>query len=137
MAQATIFTQGDRAAALMIHEGTIVLIHRRKHGHEYYVLPGGSIEADETLAEACMREVQEETGLIATATTYLCTSINQGRAEHYFLVKVNHGELVLGGPERTRSTADNQYYPQWISRVQIPTLNIQPHDVRQLILTHL
>jgi ADP-ribose pyrophosphatase YjhB (NUDIX family) len=121
----------------MIHADMIVLIHRRKHGHEYYVLPGGSIEVAETSAAACMREMQEETGLIATATSYLCTLNNQGRVEHYFLVKVKHGELVLGGPERERSTADNRYYPQWTHRAQIPTLNIQPHHARDLILKHL
>jgi 8-oxo-dGTP diphosphatase len=137
MALPTLFAQGDRAVALIIHEGMIVLIQRRKQGREYYVLPGGSVEVDETPAEACTREVQEETGLIATASTFLCTLRNQGRVEHYFLVQVDPGEPVLGGPERERSTADNQYYPVWIERARIATLNIQPDYISSLILAHL
>jgi ADP-ribose pyrophosphatase YjhB (NUDIX family) len=135
--QPTIFAPQDRAVALIIHDGKLVLIRRQKQGHEYYVLPGGSIEVDETPAVACIREVQEETGLIGTASTYLCTWSNQGRAEHYFLVRVKGGKLVLGGPERDRSTVDNQYTPLWIEPAQIKTLNLQPPAVHDLILRHL
>ncbi|MDP9314044.1 MAG: NUDIX domain-containing protein [Chloroflexota bacterium] len=135
--QPAIYGPGDRAVAVIIRDGAIVLIHRQKRDRAYYVLPGGSIEADETPAAACGREVAEETGLVVRGTTYLCTLSNQGRAEHYFLVEVEHDRLVLGGPERERHTTDNQYQPVWIDRTTMTTLNIQPPELRQLILTHL
>ncbi len=135
--QPGIFAAGDRAVALIIRHDKIVLIRRLRQGHEYYVLPGGSIEPDETPVAACIREVAEETGLIVAAHTYLCTLNNQGRHEHYFLVEAEHDILVLGGPECQRYRSDNQYTPLWVHRAQIPSLNIQPRDVRQRILTHL
>ena len=51
----------------MLVEGRIVLV---KRAHEplkgEWNLPGGGVELGETLEEACVREVFEETGLVVT-----------------------------------------------------------------------
>ena len=50
--------------AVVIHEGRVVLIRRGKDPlRGRWVIPGGTVEAGETLHEALVREVQEETGL--------------------------------------------------------------------------
>lgn len=41
-------------------EGRVLLQKRRDNGH--WALPGGQIELDETAADACIREIEEETG---------------------------------------------------------------------------
>ena len=50
--------------AVIAHEGKVLLVLR---GHEPYAgwwgLPGGSVEAGETVVQALVREVAEETGL--------------------------------------------------------------------------
>jgi 8-oxo-dGTP diphosphatase len=53
------------AVSAAIIRGDKVLIVRRAHppAQGVYTLPGGGVEAGETLHEAVMREVQEETGL--------------------------------------------------------------------------
>ncbi len=53
----------ERACAIVIEEGCILLMHRLKAGAEYYTVIGGKIEPGETPEQACLREVLEETGL--------------------------------------------------------------------------
>ena len=51
--------------AVLIHEGKVLLIRRGKEPlRGRWVVPGGTVEVGETLEEALVREIQEETGLI-------------------------------------------------------------------------
>jgi 8-oxo-dGTP diphosphatase len=51
-------------SAVIIRGGRILLVRRaREPGRGLFSLPGGVVEAGETLAEAVSREVHEETGL--------------------------------------------------------------------------
>lgn len=50
--------------ALLIHEGRVLLIQRGKEPlRGRWTLPGGTVELGETLEQALIREVAEETGL--------------------------------------------------------------------------
>jgi ADP-ribose pyrophosphatase YjhB (NUDIX family) len=49
------------SAAIFDHEGRILLTRRADNGQ--WCLPGGRMESGESAAEACEREVLEETGL--------------------------------------------------------------------------
>jgi len=51
--------------AVLVHEGKILLIRRGKEPlRGRWVVPGGTVEAGETLEQALVREVLEETGLL-------------------------------------------------------------------------
>jgi len=51
-------------SAAILRERRILLVRRaRSPAHQIYTLPGGVVEAGETLEEAVKREVREETGL--------------------------------------------------------------------------
>ena len=50
------------AKAVIIQDGRLLAIRKRSGDHSYYVLPGGTQEAGETLVEAVVREVEEEVG---------------------------------------------------------------------------
>jgi mutator protein MutT len=51
--------------AVLIHEGRVLLIRRGKEPlRGRWVVPGGTVELGETLEQALVREVQEETGLV-------------------------------------------------------------------------
>lgn len=52
-----------RAQVALFADGHLLCVRHRKSGHDYLVLPGGHLEAGETLWEAACREVREETGL--------------------------------------------------------------------------
>ena len=50
-----------RVSAIIVQDSKIVLIHRKKDGQEYWVLPGGHVEDGESPEAALTREVKEET----------------------------------------------------------------------------
>ncbi|GHF33297.1 hypothetical protein GCM10010218_12990 [Streptomyces mashuensis] len=61
-------------------DGRVLLLHHRRSG--LWTLPGGRVEPGETLKEAAVRELQEETGLRGTAGRLLV--VRQARAGTYF-----------------------------------------------------
>ena len=49
---------------VLIHEGRVLLIRRGKEPlRGRWVVPGGTVELGETLEQALVREMEEETGL--------------------------------------------------------------------------
>ena len=54
-----------RACLVILNDDNeILLIKRKKAGREYWVFPGGSIEAGETAEVAAVREALEELSLV-------------------------------------------------------------------------
>ena len=49
-----------RAGVILFNPQTkqILLIHRWKNGEEYFVIPGGGAESDETAVQSAQREIQ-------------------------------------------------------------------------------
>ena len=52
-----------RVSAVLRREGRILLIRQEKPGKEYWMLPGGGVDAGETLLQALKRELAEECGI--------------------------------------------------------------------------
>lgn len=49
-----------RAVAVIIKNRKLLLLHRRKDGEVYYVLPRGGIEKNKSSEETVIREIKEE-----------------------------------------------------------------------------
>jgi len=54
---------GKAARAIVIEGNKILVMHRNKHGSQYFTLVGGRVNDNETIEQALVREVKEETGL--------------------------------------------------------------------------
>ena len=53
-----------RISGIVFKEGKIALVkHENSFNGDYYLLPGGGLERDETIEECVLREVKEEIGL--------------------------------------------------------------------------
>lgn len=85
--------------------GRYLAIHQR--GNPYDVaFPGGHVEKGERFEAAARRELQEETGLLATRLTPLCRIHTQNRDTMMFVAEVSgdlresaEGPLVWEEPE--------------------------------------
>jgi 8-oxo-dGTP diphosphatase len=124
----------NRATAIIIRNGKLLLIHRHKPGRDYYVLPGGGVEFDETFEEACIREVKEETGLKVRALELVYRYITLEKEENYYLVQVTRAEPVLGGVEAKRQSAENSYEFIWVDTAQVESFNFIPEAARRVCL---
>jgi hypothetical protein len=84
LSQVIINNMNERAAAIIINDGFLLLMHRKKPNKEYYVLPGGGVESDETPEATCIREVEEETGLVVTLAKKVLALNNEGTLRTLF-----------------------------------------------------
>lgn len=101
----------------LIYRGSQVLLQKRvKPDWQGYALPGGHVEAGESIVDAVIREMQEETGLTVFHPR-LCGvkqfPIDQGRYL-VFLFKTQDFQGQL------RSSAEGQMV--WVERARIPEL---------------
>jgi len=112
-----------RVGAIVIREDRILLIHRFKNGQEYWVLPGGGVEDDETLEEALVREVMEETSLnlLSCEILDMCEIDN---CQHYlYRCELSEGTPEIGGPEKSNSNENNIYILEWVSAKKVFEMN--------------
>ena len=52
-----------RVCGVVIRHHSILMVHHQHDGREYWTLPGGGVESNETPEQAVVREIKEETGL--------------------------------------------------------------------------
>lgn len=86
-----------RVAALMLIEGKIVVVRHRRGNSEYHLLPGGGVDYRETLEQALIREVAEETGLTCSVGRPLIINdtIDPGGTRH--VVNITFEATVVSG----------------------------------------
>lgn len=90
------------ASIAVIRDGRVLLAARANEPMRgVWTLPGGLVEAGETLAEAALRELFEEVGLTAEVVgvlspTEIIMRDGEGRARHHYVVHP-HAALWRGG----------------------------------------
>jgi len=90
------------ASIAVIRDGRVLLAARANEPMRgVWTLPGGLVEAGETLAEAALRELSEEVGLTAEVVgvlspTEIIMRDGEGRARHHYVVHP-HAALWRGG----------------------------------------
>ena len=131
----------SRAAGIVIKDNRLLLMWRRNNAKEYYVFPGGGVEPTETIEEAVIREIKEETSIDVAIKRLLYEHhyINDS-SQYYYLCTYISGEPLLGDfnekAEMTHSS-DNIYKPMWVDTDKLHKLTIYPLEIRDWLIEDL
>jgi 8-oxo-dGTP diphosphatase len=107
------------ATALVLNEHKQILLGKRRIDPQkgQWCLPGGFIEQGETMAEAALRELKEETGLVGTVISLLDCFYQESRFYGSliifgYMVSIQEGDLLAGDDlEEVRFFALNNFPP--------------------------
>ena len=107
-------------AAFIFDEDRVLVIQRgTPPGQGSWSLPGGKLEAGETLAHAVAREVREETGLVVDVGPLACVVERMGDGYHFVIL--DYLARSIGG---TLAAASDVRDARWVTDEELAAL---PH----------
>ena len=119
--------------AIIIEDNKVLLIFRKKVKDgitkEYYVVPGGGQEENETLEETAIRELKEELNVDIEILEYLGKIELDDTISNYYLSKIVKGTPKLGGEELYRMNEYNYYVPRWVDINQLDNIDLSARDI--------
>jgi len=125
----------QRAAAIVIKDGKILLMHRKKNDVEYYAISGGHIENGESPEAAAIRELKEETNLDAEIDFLFLENENNGWHNYFYMAKNVRGEARFGGEELERNSEENHYELKWVDLAKLSEINLLPQEIKEKIIS--
>jgi 8-oxo-dGTP diphosphatase len=126
------------ARAIVIKDDQLLVMHRNKFGKEYYTLPGGGIEPNETPEQTVIRELVEETGVVV-AIERLVFIENPGAifgTQYVFLCSYQSGQPVLHPDSEeaaSNRSGQNLYTPMWLPVEKLSQVTFMSPKLRQAL----
>lgn len=121
-------------AAVRDDAGRLLLIH--KIDNDFWALPGGGMDLGESIADAAVREVAEETGLTVEVTGLVGIYTDPGHVMAYDDGEVRqefsvcfHARVLSGEPREDGSETKEV---RWVDPVDISSLSIHPSMRRRI-----
>lgn len=106
----------------------VLLIRRKKWPYEdYWAIPGGFVQMNESLEQSALRELCEETGLDDVYLEQLYTFGNPDRDPRTRVISVAYFALVSGDHARQVQGGDDAAEARWWSLAELPPLAFD-HD---------
>jgi ADP-ribose pyrophosphatase YjhB (NUDIX family) len=102
-------------SAAIIRDGHVLVVRRaRPPAHGLFTLPGGVVEAGETLAEALAREVREETALAVEPVALagyreVITRDAEDRVQRHFVILAFAARWLAGEPRLNDELAEARW----------------------------
>lgn len=123
-----------RPAAIIIKNNKLLVVKTRRHGEEYFLLPGGGIEFGETIEETLKREVAEETGYIIKVLNpvYLNEYIHKENREKR-VVNIIFTTEILGYDESRKVNEDDIVSIKFIEIDNLHSIELYPEKLREYI----
>lgn len=114
--------------AIIIDGDEVLLMFRRKIKNgitrEYYAIPGGGQEENETIEECVKREIQEEFNLEIKVKEQLGIVEDERNIGYIFNCSIISGKPKLGGEELEQNNETNYYEVRKIKISEIDNYNI-------------
>lgn len=127
-----------RAAGIVIKDGKLLVIRRINNGTEYYAFPGGGKEEGESLEQAVVREIDEETTLkVNVGRLVYQVAWDNGDESFFYLCEYVSGEPALRNDsvESEKMKSGNQVFePMWIDIEKLPSTLLYQLKVRDLFI---
>ena len=119
----------NRATVLCVRDNRILLVARQR-SRSRWALPGGRIRRDETPHAAALRELQEETTLLADGLMYLFQFHGFDTRHHVFLAGVAPQQIALPRNEIARC--------RWFAPPRIATVraSVPTRGIVELLVPH-
>ena len=127
-----------RAGVIIIDDSKVLLLYRRSDHWgslaEYYVVPGGGVEAGETDEQAAIRELKEEAGLNIELNQKILEFENKNQMEIFFTCKSYTGVIEMNAEERSKISENNYTELRWIDLNEISSLPLVPQQIKDWII---
>jgi ADP-ribose pyrophosphatase YjhB (NUDIX family) len=116
-----------RVGVLIWRDGEVLLVRHEKGGRSYWLVPGGGLDAGETMLEAGAREVLEETGYSVEMGRLLliCEAIDPKPGGRH-IVNVVYAATVRGGTLTVGVDDKSLRDAQWHALEALETLEMYP-----------
>jgi ADP-ribose pyrophosphatase YjhB (NUDIX family) len=127
------------ARAIIFKDNKILIMHRNRHGTEYYTLVGGRINEGETAEQAVAREVREETGLKVTHARLVFIENHPAPYDEQdiFLCEVESNDSIALQDSSEEALMNrvgmNIHTPQWIDTQVFPKLPFNTIQLQKAI----
>lgn len=114
-----------RVGAIVLSEQRLLLVQHQKGERSYWLLPGGGLEAGETMFDCATREVREETGLTVAPErlVFVSESIAPPGGRHILNVLV---KAQLVGGHLAPPVGDVISEVAWVPLEQLAELTLHP-----------
>jgi 8-oxo-dGTP diphosphatase len=131
-------TLGARGILLSSNDTILLVLEQVIPGDdEFWVLPGGRMEAEDgSLAECARREFREETGLTVAVgpLLYVQEFSEPSRQTHHlgvcFMVHNPEGELHQTPPDVPLLGEELRRHVRWFTQTELQTLRVYPEELR-------
>jgi ADP-ribose pyrophosphatase YjhB (NUDIX family) len=128
------------ARAIIIENGKMLVMHRNKQGSEYFTLVGGRVNDGETIEQALIREVREETGFEVTQYRLVYYEDHPApyNEQYIFLCDVaSHGEVAIQEYSEEHSMnrmALSTHTPMWVETRAFAMLHFRTPQLYEAII---
>ena len=122
------------ARGIIIEDNEVYLMFRRRilddgSIKEYYVIPGGGINDNESLEDCLKRELKEELSIDIKINEYLGYNESDNTIAHFYSCSIINGTPSLGGEELERCSESNYYEIRKVKIEDLDNIDVMAKDM--------